>query len=175
MALFAYKGIRPTIGPDCYIADSAEIIGQVSMGSGVYVGPGAKIRGDYGAIHIGDGTAVEENCVLHARPDEVCTIGSRVTLGHMCIIHNAKLIDDFAVIGMGSTVSDWATIGKWAVIAEGALVKNRQDIPPGKIAAGMPARVIAEVSEKYREDWTRFKQIYVDLARNYRSDLERIE
>ena len=75
MALFEYKGARPTIGPDTYIADSAEIIGNVIIGTGVYVGPGAKIRGDYGAIHIGDGTAVEENCVLHARPDDVCTIG----------------------------------------------------------------------------------------------------
>jgi len=175
MAIFEFKGMRPIIGCDTYIADSAEIIGQVSIGNGVYVGPGAKVRGDYGAIHIGDGTAVEENCVVHARPGEACTIGSRVTLGHMCIIHNAKLIDDYAVIGMGAIVSDWATIGQWAVVAEGGLVKNRQDIPPGKIAAGVPAKVIGDVSDQYRADWTRFKQIYVDLARTYRSSLKRID
>lgn len=174
MALFEFKGMRPVIGADSYIADSAEIIGNVTIGSGVYVGPGAKVRGDYGRIVIGDGTAVEENCVLHARPGDVCTIGCRVTLGHMCIIHNAKLIGDYAVIGMGSIVSDWAAIGSWAVIAEGALVKNRQEIPAGKIAAGVPAKVIGEVSEKYRADWSGFKQIYVDLARTYRSDLKRI-
>ena len=75
---------------------------------------------------------------------------------------------------MGSIVSDWAIIGRWAVIAEGALVKNRQDIPPGTIAAGVPAKVIGAVSEQYRVDWTRFKQLYVDLARSYRSDLKRI-
>ena len=175
MALFEYKGVRPVIGPDCYIADSAEIIGKVVIGSGVYVGPGAKIRGDYGTLHIGDGTAVEENCVLHARPEELCAIGRRVTLGHMCIIHNARLIDDYAVVGMGSIVSDWATIGAWAVVAEGATVKNRQDIPPGKIAAGIPAKIIGEVSEQFRADWTRFKQLYVDLARSYRRDLKRID
>jgi len=175
MALFEYKGSRPIIGADSYIADSAEIIGNVVIGKGVYVGPGAKIRGDYGAIHIGDGTAVEENCVLHARPDEVCTIGSRVTLGHMCIIHNARFIDDYVVIGMGSIVSDWATVGRWAVVAEGALIKNRQDIPAGKIAAGIPAKIIGDVSEQYREDWTCFKQVYVDLASTYRNDLKRID
>ncbi len=175
MALFEYKGSRPIIGADSYIADSAEIIGNVVIGKGVYVGPGAKIRGDYGAIHIGDGTAVEENCVVHARPDEVCTIGGRVTLGHMCIIHNVCLIDDYAVIGMGSIVSDWATVGTWAVVAEGALVKNRQDIPAGKIAAGIPAKIIGDVSEQYREDWTCFKQVYVDLASTYRNDLKRID
>lgn len=175
MAIYEYRGARPAIGPDCYIADSAEVIGNVTIGSGVYVGPGAKIRGDYGTIRIGDGSAVEENCVLHARPGQVCTIGSRVTLGHMCIIHNATLIDDFAVIGMGSIVSDWATVGCWAVVAEGGLVKNRQDIPPGKIAAGVPVKVVGEVSDQYRADWTGFKQVYVDLARTYRADLKRID
>jgi carbonic anhydrase/acetyltransferase-like protein (isoleucine patch superfamily) len=175
MAIFEYKGMRPVIGSETYIADSAEVIGQVLIGSGVYVGPGAKIRGDYGEIRIGDGTAVEENCVLHARPEEICTVGSRVTLGHMCIVHNARLIDDDAVIGMGAIISDWAAVGAWAVVAEGALVKNRQEIPSGKIAAGIPARVIGDVSEQYRADWTRFKQLYIDLARNYRRDLRRLD
>jgi phenylacetic acid degradation protein len=175
MALFAYRGVRPVIGSDCYIADSAEVIGNVVIGSGVYVGPGAKIRGDYGTIRIGDGTAVEENCVVHARPGEVCTIGCRVTLGHMCIIHNAALIDDDAVIGMGSIVSDWARVGAWAVIAEGGLVKNRQEIPGGTIAAGVPVRVIGDVSPEYKKAWTGFKQVYVDLARTYRADIKRID
>ncbi len=174
MALFEYRGVQPAVGSDTYIADSAEIIGNVAIGSGVYVGPGAKIRGDYGRIVIGDGTAVEENCVLHARPGDICTIGDRVTLGHMCIVHNAKKIDDYAVIGMGSIISDWATVGRWAVVAEGGLVRNRQEIPPETIAAGVPAKIIGEVSASYKEDWTGFKQIYVDLACSYRDDLKRI-
>jgi carbonic anhydrase/acetyltransferase-like protein (isoleucine patch superfamily) len=174
MAIYEYRGARPSIGKDVYIADSAEVIGNVFIGDGVYVGPGAKIRGDYGTIKIGNGTAVEENCVIHARPNEVCTVGSMVTLGHMSIIHNAKLIDDYAIIGMGAIVSDWAVIGKWAVIAEGGLVKNKQEIPPEKIAAGIPVRVIADVEEKYKADWTGFKKIYVDLARTYKNDLKRI-
>lgn len=174
MAIFEYKGARPSIGHEVYIADSAEVIGTVIIGDGVYIGPGAKIRGDYGTIKIGGGTAVEENCVIHARPGEVCTIGSMVTLGHMSIIHNAKLIDDYAIIGMGSIVSDWAIVGKWSVIAEGGLVKNKQEIPPEKIAAGMPVQIIGEIKEEYKADWAGFKKIYIDLARTYRNDLNRI-
>jgi len=174
MPIYEYKGMRPTIGADCYIAESAEVIGNVSLGDGIYVGPGAKIRGDYGTVEIGEGTAVEENCVIHARPGEVCRIGCRVTLGHMCIIHNVRFIDDYAVVGMGAIISDWATVGKWSVIAEGGLVKNNQEILPGKIAAGVPAKVIGEVKEEYKNDWTGFKQMYVDLARTYQRDLKRI-
>jgi carbonic anhydrase/acetyltransferase-like protein (isoleucine patch superfamily) len=174
MSIYEYKGLRPLIGNDCYVAESAEVIGDVSIGDGVYVGPGAKIRGDYGSIIIGEGTAVEENCVIHARPDEVCRIGRRVTLGHMCMIHNVELIDDYAVIGMGSIISDWATVGRWSVVAEGGLVKNGQEIPPGKIAAGVPVKIIGNVKDDYMKDWTGFKQIYVDLARTYQSDLMRI-
>lgn len=174
MAIFEYKGIQPDIGEGCYIAESAEVIGKVTLGKGVYVGPGAKIRGDYGSVEIGEGTAVEENCVIHVRPGEMCRIKSRVTLGHLCIIHNAKLIDNYAVIGMGSIVSDWAVIGEWSVIAEGGVVKNRQEITPGKIAAGAPVRIIGDVHEDYKKDWTRFKQLYVDLAGSYTADLKRI-
>jgi len=174
LAIFEYKGIKPEIGKDCYIAESAEVIGNVSLGSGVYVGPGAKIRGDYGSIEIGDGTAVEENCVIHARPEEICRINCRVTLGHLCMIHNAKSIDDYAIIGMGAIISDWAIIGEWSVIAEGGLVKNRQEIPPGKIAAGTPVKIIGDVKEEYKKDWMRFKQLYVDIAGTYLRDLKRI-
>jgi len=174
MAIYEYKGLRPNIDEDCYIAESAEVIGNVFLGKGVYVGPGAKIRGDYGSIEIGDGTAVEENCVIHARPGEKCCINRRVTLGHMCTIHNAKLIDHYAVVGMGSIVSDWAVIGEWSVIVEGGLVKNRQEIPPGKIAAGAPVKIIGDVREDYKKDWKRFKQLYVDIARTYFMDLKRI-
>ncbi len=98
-----------------------------------YIGPGARIRGDYGTITIGDNTAIEENVVIHARPNDITVIGSHVTIGHAAIIHNAT-INDWAVIGMGSIVSDWAEIGEWAVVAEGAVVKNKQKIKNGKLS-----------------------------------------
>ncbi len=175
MAIFEFDGHRPQIGSRCYVADSAEVIGNVTLGEGCYVGPGAVIRGDYGQIVIGANTGVEENVVIHARPEDICTIGEWVTLGHGCIIHTAKKIDDYAVIGMGAIVSDWAVVGSWAAVGEGAVVRNKQEIPAGGIAVGVPCKVIAETSDEWRKTWMHFKERYQDFAHTYRERLKRID
>jgi len=164
MSIYAFENKQPTIGKGCFIYESADVIGNVKLGKNCYIGPGARIRGDYGTITIGDNTAIEENVVIHARPNDITVIGSHVTIGHAAIIHNAT-INDWAVIGMGSIVSDWAEIGQWAVVAEGAVVKNKQKIPDKSIAVGIPAKIISETSAEYEKQWTEFKNIYVDLAR----------
>lgn len=175
MATYEYKGKKPTIGNNCYIADSAEVIGDVTLGEGCYVGPGAILRGDYGTIVIGDRVGVEEGVIVHARPGERATIGNDVTLGHGAIIHNVTLIDDFAVIGMGSVVSDYSSVGRWAAIGEGAVVRNKQEIPAESIAVGIPAKIIGNVSDEYKERWSHFKGVYVELAHTYRDNLKRID
>lgn len=164
MSIWEFEAKRPAVGEGSFVFPTADVIGDVVLGKNCYVGPGARVRGDYGRVIIGDGTAVEENVVIHARPDDVTRIGELVTLGHGCIVHNAE-IADLAVIGMGAIVSDWARVGRWAVVAEGAVVRNRQEIPEGKIAVGIPAKVIAEVGEEYKVDWEGFKRVYIDLAR----------
>ena len=164
MSIYAFENKQPTIGKGSFIYESADVIGNVKLGKNCYIGPGARIRGDYGTITIGDNTAIEENVVIHARPNDITVIGSHVTIGHAAIIHNAT-INDWAVIGMGSIVSDWAEIGQWAVVAEGAVVKNKQKIPDKSIAVGIPAKIISETSAEYEKQWTEFKNIYVDLAR----------
>ena len=133
------------------------------IGENCYIGAGARIRGDYGTITIGPHSAVEDNCVIHARPGEQAVIGAHVTMGHACILHNCT-IRDWVVIGMGAIVSDYADVGEWAAIGEGAVVKNRQQIPAGAIAVGIPAKIIGETSPDYREQWTGFKEIYNRLA-----------
>lgn len=163
MSIYTFEERNPHIGKGTFIYDSADIIGDVTIGKNCYIGPGARIRGDYGTIIIGDNTAVEENVVIHARPGEKATIGNHVTIGHAAIIHNA-VIHDWAVIGMGSIVSDYAEIGKWGVVAEGAVVKNKQQIPDKAIAVGIPAKIVAEITPEYEKQWTSFKQIYTELA-----------
>ena len=175
MSLYEYKRKRPKAGSNCYIADSAEVIGDVTLGDGCYVGPGAIVRGDYGRIIIGNFTSVEENVTIHARPGETATIGSHVTLGHGAIIHNVTLIDDFAVIGMGAVVSDYAKVGVWAAIGEGAVVRNKQEIPAESISVGVPAKVIGTINENYKAQWTKFKNIYIEIAKTYRNDLKKLE
>lgn len=166
-----FEGKAPEIGEGAYVHPSADVFGNVKLGANCWIGPGARLRGDYGRIVVGDNTAVEDNVVVHARPDEQTTIGSWVTIGHGAIIHNAT-VHDWAVIGMGAVVSDWANVGEWAVISEGAVVRQRQEIPGSHIAVGVPARVLDKtVSPAYKADWTHWKQVYVDLARRYREGL----
>ena len=170
MAVASFEGKSPRIGAGTYIHPSADVFGDVEIGRECWIGPGARLRGDYGTIRVGDQTSIEDNCVIHARPGEVCTIGSWVTIGHGAIIHNAARIDDWAVIGMGGIVSDWAVVGRWSVVGEGAVVKQRQEVPEEQIAVGIPARILEKrIDDAYKADWTRFKQIYVDLARRYPS------
>jgi carbonic anhydrase/acetyltransferase-like protein (isoleucine patch superfamily) len=164
MSIYEFENKKPIIGKGTFVFKSADVIGDVIIGENCYIGPGARIRGDYGSIRIGDNTAVEENAVIHARPDDITNIWNNVTIGHSAIIHNAT-IKDWAVIGMGAIVSDWAEIGKWAVVAEGAVVKNKQKIPIKTIAVGVPAKIVSEISTEYIEQWTKYKKIYSYLAR----------
>lgn len=165
MTIYEFENKKPRIGKGTFVYPSADIIGDVTIGENCYVGPGARIRADYGSIQIGNQTAVEENVVIHARPAEKTIIGDSVTIGHGAIIHNA-ILHDWAVIGMGAIVSDYADIGEWAVIAEGAVVKNNTTIPEKAIAVGVPAKIVAEITVDYKKQWTEYKKIYADLAKN---------
>jgi len=168
----SFEGRTPEIGPGTYVHPSADVFGNVQLGAGCWIGPGARIRGDYGRIEIGDHTAVEDNVVIHARPGEQTTIGDWVTLGHACIVHNAT-IRAWAIIGMGAIVSDWAVVGEWSVVGEGTVVRQRQEVPDGRIAVGTPARVLDKaVAEDFKAQWKGFKELYVDLARRYPAGLK---
>lgn len=174
MTVYEFEGRKPLLGRGTFVHPSADVIGAVTIGENCWIGPGARLRGDYGTIEIGNGTSVEDNCVVHARPGESTHIGQHVTIGHAAIIHNAT-IGDYAVIGMGSVVSDWAVVGEWSVVAEGAVVRQGQQIPGGSIAVGIPAKLLdKQVTAEYRAEWTRFKGIYSDLARRYPNGLKEI-
>jgi phenylacetic acid degradation protein len=174
MVVYRFEGREPKIGQGTYVSQSAEVIGDVTIGRRCYVGPGAKIRGDYGKIVIGNKTSVEENCVIHARPDEICRVGDMVTVGHGSILHNCT-VRNYAVIGMGAIVSDYAIVGVWSVVGEGCVVKNNEIVEDKKIAVGVPAKVVGEVSEEYQRLWTSFKNLYVKLALSYPKTLEVVQ
>lgn len=171
MVSYRFDGREPKIGEGTYVSQSAEVIGNITIGEQCYIGPGAKIRGDYGNIQIGNKTSIEENCVLHARPDEACRVGNMVTVGHGSILHNCT-VKDYAVIGMGAIVSDYAVVGVWSVVGEGCVVKNKQAIADRKIVVGIPAKVVGEVSKDYRKLWTSYKNLYAELALRYPQKLE---
>ena len=174
MPIYEFEKRKPYIEPSAYIAPSAIVVGDVSIGAECFVGEGAILRGDYGTIEIGEGTAVEEGVIIHARPDDKTVIGKRVTLGHGAMIHNAT-VEDEAVIGMRATVSDFARVGHGAIVGEMSLVKNTQEIKPNTIAVGVPAREVGPVKEHQRAMWTYGKDQYIDLSYRYPKGLKLIK
>jgi carbonic anhydrase/acetyltransferase-like protein (isoleucine patch superfamily) len=163
MAQYKFDGKQPIVGKDSYVSPLATVIGDVIIGNNCYIGHGAILRGDYGRIEVGDGTAVEEGAIVHAPPKEINRIGQKVTIGHGAVVHG-KHIDDQAVIGMAAVISIWSEIGEWAIVAEGSIVKMKQIIPPRVVAAGNPAIIVRDLSAKDQKIWNRGKQIYIDLA-----------
>lgn len=166
--IYSFDDRRPKIGVHTYISPQALIIGDVNIEDHCYVGPGTILRGDYGSITIGSGTAVEEGVIIHAAPSQLCKIGAHVTLGHGAVIH-CEQIEDYAVIGMGAILSLDSQIGTWAIVAEGSVVKRKQRIPHDTVVAGSPAKEIRKVSAHDKSFWLPAKQLYVDLATKYLS------
>jgi carbonic anhydrase/acetyltransferase-like protein (isoleucine patch superfamily) len=162
----SFRNRKPQIGKDTYVSENALLIGDVRIGENCYIGHGAILRGDYGSIEIGNGTAVEEGVIIHAPPDQTCRIGKKVTIGHGAVIHSST-IDDMAVIGMGSVLSIFSEVGKESIVAEGSTVKMWQTIPSGIVVRGNPAKVVRNVTGTDKELWNQGKQLYIDLAREY--------
>lgn len=172
MALYEFEGKRPKIGSTSFVPESADVIGDVTIGEGCFIGVGARIRGDYGTVVIGDRTSVQENVVIHARANDRTVVGNEVQLGHGCILHNCT-VKDSAVIGVGAIVSDYAVVGEWAIVGEGAVVRG--EVPDGTVAVGVPAKVVARVTEEQKKEWQYYKEVYADLAvRRYPAGLKRI-
>ncbi len=171
MAIYEFKGKVPQIGEGTWVDESATIIGDVRIGDNCWIGPNAVLRADFGTIIIGDETAVEDGVVIHT--PRTVTIGKRVTIGHLAMVHN-RLVKDYAVVGMGSTLGDDAEVGAWSIVAEHSLVKKNQIVPDYKLYAGVPAVEKGDITEQYQEVMKFGKAMYVELAQSYRTTLKKI-
>jgi carbonic anhydrase/acetyltransferase-like protein (isoleucine patch superfamily) len=172
---YRFDGKQPVVGTGTYVSETATVIGDVRIGERCYIGHGAILRGDYGAIEIGDETTVEEGAIIHAPPKECCVIGNGVVIGHGAIVH-ANRLGDRSGVGMGAVLSIRSEIGRYSIVAEGAVVKREQKIPESVVAAGNPARKVRDVSEKEIKFWEYARTLYVELADKYcRLGMERVE
>jgi len=174
MPLYEFEGNRPTIDPTAWVADSADIIGDVRIGPRCYVGWNAVLRGDHGSILVETGSAVEEGVIIHISPGIVSRIGPEATIGHGAMLHNAT-VEAFAVIGIRATVSNFATVGEWSIIGEMGLVAERQIIPSGVVAVGQPVKIIGEIQPRHKERWLSAKKRYQDLTRRNTQSLKQIQ
>ena len=140
------KGDMPKIGERAFLAETATIIGTVEMGDDCSVWYGAVLRGDVGAIRIGDRVNIQDNAVLHATYQKSeCIIGNDVSIGHCANVHGAVIGND-VIIGMGAIVIDHTVVPDGTIIAAGAVVPANQVLEPG-IYTGIPARKIKDASE----------------------------
>jgi carbonic anhydrase/acetyltransferase-like protein (isoleucine patch superfamily) len=170
MVLWEFEGKSPQIREGTWIALSADVIGDVIIKKNCYIGPGARVRGDYGKIRVDEGCSIQENVIIHTRPDEQTSIGKFVTLGHGCIIHNATL-EDYVVIGMGAVVSDYVLMKEWAVLGEAGLARQGQKFEPGEIGVGVPAKIVGNIHDesksKVKTELFLFKKKYSEKASRY--------
>jgi carbonic anhydrase/acetyltransferase-like protein (isoleucine patch superfamily) len=146
MALIkSVRGFTPQIGDDCYLAENATVVGDVIMGEGCSIWFNAVLRGDVNSIRIGHHVNIQDGSVLHTLYEKsTVEIGDYVSIGHNVTIHGAK-INNYALVGMGSTLLDYAEVGEGAIVAAGALVLSNTVIPPYTLWAGVPAKFIKNV------------------------------
>jgi carbonic anhydrase/acetyltransferase-like protein (isoleucine patch superfamily) len=143
-----------------FISPSASISGDVTLGENVSIWHGAVLRGDNGAISIGDGTNIQDNCVIH----DNTIIGKNCTIGHTAIVHGCTIGDD-SMVGMGAIVLSGAKIGKNCLIGAGAVVTGKMDAPDGSMILGSPAKVVKEVSPAMMAEIEKDAQLYIALAK----------
>ena len=165
------RGFTPQMGNNCYLADNATIIGDVTIGNDCSIWFNAVLRGDVNPIHIGNRVNIQDGSVLHTLYERsVVEIGDDVSVGHNVTIHGAT-IKSGALIGMGSTILDYAVVGEGAIVAAGALVLSNTIIEPGTLWAGVPAKFIKKIPiEQSRELNQKIANGYLMYASWFKED-----
>jgi carbonic anhydrase/acetyltransferase-like protein (isoleucine patch superfamily) len=167
-----FRGIHPQIDQTAFIADSAQVIGDVHVGEQASIWFGTVVRGDMFHIRIGDRTNVQDNCVLHTRTGEKPTIlEDEVTVGHSVTLHGCH-VEHGSLIGIGSIVLDDVRVGAQSLVAAGSLISPRTIIPPRSLVMGSPGRVKRPLTDEEVADLARHWQNYVEYSAYYLNERE---
>ena len=183
----AFQGKEPQFHENCFVADGAQVAGDVTVGEYSSIWYKCALRGDDNKITIGRYTNIQDGTVIHLDDDYPCTLGDYVTVGHKAIVHGCT-VEDYCLIGMKSTIMDGAVIGKGSIVAAGAVVPSHMKVPPLSLVAGIPAKVIKTLSERSLQDrkdhavsyktlWAEYYKIIPDndgekFARNIRQNIK---
>ncbi len=162
----SFENFSPKICQTCFIAPTADIIGNVTIKEKSSIWYGAILRGDVNTIEVGSYTNIQDGSIVHVAEDYPTIIGNNVTIGHGAIAHGC-IIKDSAFIGMGAIILDGAVIGEGALIGAGALVTEGKEIPPYSLAVGAPAKVIRHLSDEYIQMTKNRAVEYAKLAEKY--------
>lgn len=172
MAIYALGDLVPTIDEAAYIHPEAVIIGNVTVGAEASVWANAVLRGDDGAIVIGDGTSVQDCAVIHCTAELDTVVGKNVTIGHIAHLEGCTILDG-ALVGTGAVVLHAAVVGESALVGANAVVTGGTIVPPGAMALGIPAKIREGAADK--EDIDDGARSYHERARLYRTELRRLD
>jgi carbonic anhydrase/acetyltransferase-like protein (isoleucine patch superfamily) len=167
----SFNGKKPRIAASAHISEAAYIVGDVVIGEGSSVWPGAVIRADSGRVVIGKNTAIEDNCVVHSGkpPDGDTSIGDNVNVGHGAVFHGRK-IGNNVLVGINAVILHEAVIGDYCLIGAGCMVSEGMVIPDNSFVVGIPAKIKGKVPEKQMRWLTDVPQEYAELGRQYKEE-----
>jgi carbonic anhydrase/acetyltransferase-like protein (isoleucine patch superfamily) len=178
MGIYELRGVRPSLGRDVFVADTAAVVGDVHLGDEASVWFGAVVRGDYRSIRIGARSNVQDNAVIHISTQRGegggTAVGADVVVGHAAVLH-ACTVGDACLVGMGAIVLDGAVIGDETLIAAGSLVTPGTVVPPRSFVLGRPAKAIRPVTDAEVAAIRDSAAKYVGFARDFRTALRRAD
>lgn len=170
MHIQPYANIHPVIDPSVFIAHGAVILGDVVIGKDSSVWFNVVIRGDVHEIRIGERTNIQDLTMCHVTYNKhPLHIGNGVTVGHSAMLHGCT-IEDYVLVGMNATVLDGAHIGHHSMIAAGAVVREGFTVPPGTLVAGVPAKIVRELTPEEMAKLEQSAQNYIDYVASYRAN-----
>lgn len=173
MAVLELDSVAPNVDPSAWIADTAQVIGQVRIAAEASVWFGCVVRGDSERIEIGAGSNVQDLSVLHADAGFPLVIGRHVTVGHKVMLHGCAIGDE-SLIGIGAVVLNGARIGRNCLVGAGALVTEGKAFPDGSMILGSPARVVRALTPEQIEGLRQSARHYVENARRFRAGLKKL-
>ena len=173
MAVYELDGTQPRVADSAWVADSAQVMGNVVLGEDSSVWFGTVIRGDTETITVGRGSNIQDASVLHADIGKPLTIGDNVTVGHQVMLHGCTIGDE-SLIGIGAIVLNGAKIGRHCLVGAGALVTEGKEFPDGSMIIGSPAKAVRQLTPAQIEGLKLSAQHYMDNARRFRAGLKKL-
>ncbi|MBO0786710.1 MAG: gamma carbonic anhydrase family protein [Actinobacteria bacterium] len=164
----ALDAAEPSVHPEAWIAPGAVVVGRVTLSRGASVWYGSVLRADEDEIEVGPECNIQDQCCLHVDPGEPVRLAERVSLGHRATVHGA-IVEAGALIGIGAIVLGGARVGAGSLIAAGAVIRPGQQVPPGVLVAGVPGKIIRELTDDDRRTFTGTPDNYLRRAARHRS------
>ena len=174
MAIYALDGVAPQLDPSAWVADSAQVMGAVTLGADASIWFGTVVRGDTETITIGRGSNIQDGSVMHADVGKPIVVGNHVTVGHKVMLHGCTIGDE-SLIGIGAVVLNGAKIGRNCLVGAGALVTEGKEFPDGSMIIGSPAKAVRQLTPEQMEGLRWSARHYVANARRFQAGLRKID